>query len=356
MKKKGSIVVAILLLAIGFAAISTALIINSSAKVSENPDDFSVIFTAATLDGTDVYANVISEDKKTITFETNDLKTLNQTSVLNYEVTNNSANYDAEVSVNCKVKENTTAKYTSIKNELEGNATKVLAKESVNGTLTITLNKTATEEVREEYVCELTFNAVERDKEGYNGPTEWTFDYTGEEQTFTAPISGTYKIETWGAQGGVYNDQVASFGGYSVGNISLEKSSKLFVVVGGQGENEALSEESLQECKINQGGYNGGGNGTKGCNGAYKAGGAGGGGATHIATISGLLSTLETKRNSILIVSGGGGGSAYNTYNEEGKTVLLGGNGGGFTGNLASQAGSCINCRSKASQTSGYAF
>ena len=166
MKKRASIVVAILLLAVGFAAVSTTLIINGSAKIGENTDDFSVIFTSASLDGTDVYANVIDNTKKTITFETSDLKTLNQTSVLNYEVTNNSSNYDAEVQVNCKVKENTTAKYTSIKNELEGNVTKVLAKESVNGTLTITLNKTATEEVREEYVCTLTFNAVERETLG----------------------------------------------------------------------------------------------------------------------------------------------------------------------------------------------
>ncbi len=171
MKKRASIVVAILLLAVGFAAVSTTLITNGSAKVSENTDDFSVIFTAATLDGTDVYANVIDDSKKIITFETSDLKTLNQTSVLNYEVTNNSANYDAEVQVNCKVKDNAEAKYTSIKNELEGNATKVLAKEKLNGTLTVTLNKTATEEVREEYVCTLTFNAVERDTLGVTKPT-----------------------------------------------------------------------------------------------------------------------------------------------------------------------------------------
>ena len=171
MKKRASIVVAILLLAVGFAAISTTLIINGNTKVSENADDFSVIFTKASLDGTDVYANVISEDKKTITFETNDLKSLNQTSVLNYEVTNNSSNYDAEVQVNCKVKENTTAKYTSITNELEGNATVIKAKTSLNGTLTVTLNKTATEEVREEYVCTLEFNAVERDTLGSSGPT-----------------------------------------------------------------------------------------------------------------------------------------------------------------------------------------
>ena len=170
MKKRASIIVAILLFAVGFAAISTTLIINGNTKVGENADDFSVIFTAASIDGNDVYSTAVDETKKTITFTTSELKTLNQTSILTYEVTNNSSNYDAEVQVNCKVKENTTAKYTSIKNELEGNATKVLAKESLNGTLTVTLNKTATEEVREEYVCELTFNAVERDTMGKEIP------------------------------------------------------------------------------------------------------------------------------------------------------------------------------------------
>ena len=77
MKRKGSIVVSILLLAIGFAAISTTLIINGSTKVGENADDFSVIFTKATLDGKDVYTQVIDDTKKIITFQTNDLKSIN---------------------------------------------------------------------------------------------------------------------------------------------------------------------------------------------------------------------------------------------------------------------------------------
>ena len=171
MKRKSIIAVTILLLAVGFAAISTTLIINGSTKVGENTDDFSVIFTKASLDGKNVYNSVVDDTKKIITFETSDLKTLNQKSVLSYEVTNNSANYDAEVQVNCKTKENTTAKYTSIKNELEGNATVIKAKETLNGTLTVTLNKVATEEVREEYVCTLTLNAVERDTLGVTKPT-----------------------------------------------------------------------------------------------------------------------------------------------------------------------------------------
>ena len=166
MKKKSMLIIAILLMSIGFAAISTTLIINGNAKVSENNEDFSVIFTAASIDGKDVYTTAVDDTKKIITFETSELKTLNQTSILTYEVTNNSSNYDANVTVTCVPKEGTTAKYTSIKNKLDNDATVVKAKETLNGTLTVTLDKVATESVTEEYTCKLEFNAVERDTIG----------------------------------------------------------------------------------------------------------------------------------------------------------------------------------------------
>ena len=176
MKKKSMLIIAILLMSIGFAAISTTLIINGNAKVSENSEDFSVIFTAASIDGKDVYTTAVDETKKTITFTTSELKTLNQTSILTYEVTNNSSNYDANVTVTCVPKTGTTAKYTSIKNKLENDATVVKAKSSVNGTLTVTLDKVATESVTEEYTCKLEFNAVERDTLGENIPTPVSFE------------------------------------------------------------------------------------------------------------------------------------------------------------------------------------
>ena len=166
MKKKSAIIIAIILMSIGFAAISTTLVINGSANVSENNEDFSVIFTAASIDGNDVYATAVDDTKKIITFETSELKKLNQTSILTYEITNNSSQYDAEVKVTCVPKEGTTAKYTSIKNKLDNDATVVKAKESLNGTLTVTLDKVATESVTEEYTCKLEFNAIERDKIG----------------------------------------------------------------------------------------------------------------------------------------------------------------------------------------------
>ena len=175
MKKISILIIAILLMSIGFAAISTTLIINGNANVSENNEDFSVIFTAASLDGKDVYTTAVDETKKTITFTTGELKTLNQTSVLTYEVTNNSSNYDANVTVTCVPKEGTTAKYTSIKNKLDNDATVVKAKESLNGTLTVTLDKVATESVTEEYTCKLEFNAVERDTLGEHIPEPVSF-------------------------------------------------------------------------------------------------------------------------------------------------------------------------------------
>ena len=164
--KKSAIIVAIVFMMIGFAAVSTSLIINSNIKVSENETDFDVYFSKARLDTIDVYESVISQDKKTITFNTNNLSKVGDKSTLTYEVTNNSANYDAEIKVTCVPKDGTTAKYTSIKNKLDNDATVVKAKETLDGILTITLSKQSIEEVTEEYTCSLEFNAVERKEVG----------------------------------------------------------------------------------------------------------------------------------------------------------------------------------------------
>lgn len=65
------------------------------------------------------------------------------------------------------------------------------------------------------------------------------FDYTGNVQTFTAPVTGIYKLECWGAQGG--NDAnhktvFGGYGGYSVGTITLIKNTSLYIFVGEKGK------------------------------------------------------------------------------------------------------------------------
>ena len=158
-------------------------------------------------------------------------------------------------------------------------------------------------------ICELNFEASEAR----------TFDNTtvenqsDKEQTYVVPADGSYQLEVWGAQGGVSStSRVGGFGGYSVGVVELKEGDILYINVGEKGESYS-------------GGYNGGGNGGSG-GGQY---GLGGGGATHIATVSGLLSTLSENVNDILIVAGGGSGGGSNG----GNAIAAGANAGGYVGN-----------------------
>ena len=170
----------------------------------------------------------------------------------------------------------------------------------INGDISVDIVNDSTEYDTEAY--------LECVKEDENVGKVWDYDYTGGEQTFIAPTTGTYKLETWGAQGGNYDTiKVGGYGAYSSGNKKITQTDKLYINVGGQGA-------------VSQGGYNGGG--------STDYSGGGGGGATHIALESGKLSILENKKNYILIVSGGGGGSgAFNNY--------VGGSGGGYIGEKA---------------------
>ena len=176
----------------------------------------------------------------------------------------------------------------------------------------------------------------------YSDQTVFDFDYTGSVQTFTAPFSGTYKLETWGAQGGksimdgVYQD-IGGFGGYSSGFINLNQDDILYIYTGGLGSDGKLKvDDSL-------GGFNGGGNGHwDKCDDEASG---GGGGATHIALRTGLLSNLEDFKSDILIVSGGGGGAAW---------IYTSGNGGGYKGTIGYRSETLYS--TNATQLTGYKF
>ena len=173
----------------------------------------------------------------------------------------------------------------------------------------------------------------------YSGQTVFNFDYTGSEQTFVAPVSGTYKLETWGAQGGngANGLTIGGYGGYSVGTIDLKENATIYINVGGQGLFNTKSSENLDS----YGGYNGGGNSSNYYKNKYVS---GGGGATHIAYVSGLLNTLEKELEKVFIISGGGGGTAY-----EGE-ASNGGAGGGYKGNSGTTFRTDDWCKNHANQ------
>ena len=136
---------------------------------------------------------------------------------------------------------------------------------------------------------------------------KFDFDYTGTEQIFNVPETGTYKIETWGAQGGSYNDEYhGGYGGYSSGIIELTQNTLLYVYVGGT---NICKEGTLGRIDF---GYNGGG----------AAGGenwpnrnfCGGGGATDIRIENASWDNFDSLKSRIMVAAGGGGANWYTEY------------------------------------------
>lgn len=137
------------------------------------------------------------------------------------------------------------------------------------------------------------------------------FSYTGSVQTFIAPVTGTYKIELWGAQGG---ESYSGVGGYTSGNIILFAGETLYIYVGGQPQSVVV------------GGYNGGG--ISNSDGRYQS----GGGSTDVRLAGGLWNDTNGLRSRIMVAGGGGGGSFS-------FGALSGGAGGGLLGVEGNRSG-----------------
>ena len=189
--------------------------------------------------------------------------------------------------------------------------------------------------------------------------TAYAYDYTGGEQTFTAPCNGYYKLEVWGASGGDAGSERGGYGAYSTGITNLSKNNLVYINVGEGGE-------SNLEVTRGRTSYNGGGDITwTRAESAYLG---AGGGTTHIATVSGSLNSLSGYKDTggtniskeILIVSGGGGGASSSragyfcraTSNYE----YYGGDGGGMESKIGEYEGLNGNISYNANQSTGYAF
>lgn len=159
----------------------------------------------------------------------------------------------------------------------------------------------------------------------YAAGTEWRFDYTGHEETWTVPEDGLYYFEVAGASGGGARDitipapqaanykmyrwnyghtskawydarveyQAGGYGALLTGQYRLQKGTVLYINVGEQGTVRQSNGTGGQRT------YNGGG----------AAGGPGagaGGGATSIQTSSGTISNSNAVKNALFIAGGGG--------------------------------------------------
>jgi hypothetical protein len=141
-----------------------------------------------------------------------------------------------------------------------------------------------------------------------------TYSYTGAVQTLTAPVSGSYKFEVWGAAGGnkgpAGGNGNPGLGGYSYGNKVLTAGQTLYIYVGGAGGNAGAVGAAG-----GAGGFNGGARGGDDFNGPQAAA-AGGGGGSDIRVGGQALGDRA-------IVAGGGGGAT---------STEVGSSGGGSSG------------------------
>lgn len=204
--KKKILLVLILLLTIGFAALATTLYINGSTKISVNEDECknSLMFTKALVDNVNLSSTIISNDGKTITFETKELKSVGDKSTLKYTITNNSNQYGNQASLSLNISSNEYIKVTNNRTDYGLNSG-----ESVDGTLTVELIKGCMKST--EGTCDITFSA-----EIVGVCTETG---AGVEPIVTQPLA-KYKL-TVDPNGGVYNNTT------DISEIEYERESEI---------------------------------------------------------------------------------------------------------------------------------
>ena len=390
------LIILLFLLTIGFASVTTNLIINNNINISTKPDDFSVVFTSVSVD--EGSTATISEDNKSIAYNTRELINVGDRTEIEYTIKNNSSQYDAKILLSLDLNEDIRSLFKItyiIFNDVD--LTDITAKESKSGKIIIELIKPATfsgsvsmnilfdaiavgREKIEYGTYTVRFNGNGSDtgsmneqvitydestrllsnqfvKSGYqmigwttdpntnenyhpdNGEvlklTEsgntidlyaiWLkndYDYTNNNyQTVNIPVNGTYKLETWGAQGYHLNTTYyGGYGAYSVGNISLNKGKQLYIFVGQKGNGGAAPSQMTTYQS-----YPNGGRGINGYGSASIYMGSGGG-STHISEINTIISR-HSDLSKLLIVAGGGGASIYSS-----AWAGSGGNAGGYIG------------------------
>ena len=166
--KKRNVMIIVFMLIIGFAAVSTTLVINGNLNIGYNEENFSssVVYTRAeTEDGT----AEINQSEKNITFETKKLENVSETATLEFDVTNKSRNYNASVTINCGLKENfeSFSEYLNIETDITS-PFKLISSETKTGRLVVTLKKAYDKdlETTAEIECKLVATPEERDSLG----------------------------------------------------------------------------------------------------------------------------------------------------------------------------------------------
>ncbi|MDO4996034.1 MAG: glycine rich domain-containing protein [Bacilli bacterium] len=247
----------ILFISIGFAVLSSSVSINGLFNFTNN--SWSIVFKNVVVDDTSVTktAPTINQDEDTITFSA-ELNKPDDYYSFNVDVENNStldamlgsitvtgitsqySDYlDCIVTYSNGVTPHTndilykTARVTfNIKLLYKDITASQIPANTLSPTVSITIN----------------YRQANNNAVFVTDTNHWNFDYTGTPQTFTPIRNGNYKVELWGAQGGLKdnNDTVPGKGAYVSGKINLLKTDTYHVYVGQN--NNIAQEPSFNGC------------------------------------------------------------------------------------------------------------
>ena len=313
------VLIAVAALGIGYASISgVILIINGNSTASVDQNNFKVYFVTSNITTGTGTASIDENDNTIAYFDMFGLTKKGDYAIATYVVRNDSNSVNADLSLIVNTNNN---EYFKVSEQIEKDF--IMPGEETLVTLKVEMIKTPISSIETVNVSarikEYQTNKSNSNPDSMNVYDLYDFRYTGSVEQFIAPVSGTYRLEAWGAQGGK--------GGYSVGNVFFKKGQIVYVVVGGKG----IELNNSPNGAIAKGGYNGGGaalsNGTTNNQGS-------GGGATHFAINNNLgeLKNYNNNQDDVLLVAGGGGGS-YNSLSI--YYYSYGGAGGGENGDDA---------------------
>lgn len=206
--KRKYLIILVMLLAIGFASVSTTLTLNGVFNIGKNDEDFDVYFSKTLEDG--VENNKLVKDDTHIMF-TKNMSLVKEKYILDYDVTNGSKNYDASITINCTESN----EYVGVTNVFDTENI-LVATETRRGTLTIEVLKpyvgTEEEPTKDiEISCEIVAAAKERENLAEGIPADkvkqssWTItddnDTNGEVSIGDLITLGTESFYVYGVDG-----------------------------------------------------------------------------------------------------------------------------------------------------------
>ena len=151
------LLVAVMLMSVGYAALTDVLDITGSADVNksaaEDAYNADIYFTAAVANQTGNTASVNSDNNDKASFTANTLQGAGDTATFTFTITNDG---DLDAIVTPSISSNTNETYFSVSSDWNGQPKTLAAGQTLTYTVTVTLKETPTDTISGSFIIELT--------------------------------------------------------------------------------------------------------------------------------------------------------------------------------------------------------